>query len=66
MYSDPNRCPVCKSKKYACIQSAGGVDYRLYIFRYGSIHLNACLHCGTVYIPRRVRQEILDKINSEE
>lgn len=60
MYTDLNRCPMCRSPHYTVTRITDGRGYTaLVTSEVGSICLHICRACGAVYIPKNT----LDGIN---
>lgn len=64
--NSPDKCPVCGSKRYESIRATGGEWVTLICGTYGSIHLHACVDCGSVYIPETVRRRLQAKHDKEK
>lgn len=61
-YITNDKCPVCGCKQHTTIDAGGSEYASLIAYRGGSVILNVCLGCGTVYLSS-TRLERLRKSN---
>lgn len=64
MTNDNNKCPVCGSVEHESIV-VNGEWTNLVIHSIGSVHLHACISCGTVYLPNLYLKQIERRIKND-
>ena len=56
------RCPSCDGTMFTSIQASGGEWVSLIINGAGSVYPLVCLNCGTVFVSRRIIENLQERI----